>query len=95
MGPQGDQNEIFALFCSINDRFYKGFAPKNPGALRAPQTFILLMVYGCFFDDLATFRRKSHFATPVRVLGCFQCPSEPGRAGRGQAVSDFLTTARC
>ena len=55
-------------FCSINDRFYKGLVQGNSGALKPPQTFILLRFYSYFFDDLALFDKKLHFTTGVMLL---------------------------
>ena len=55
-------------FCFKFDRFYKVFLQNFPGALRAPETFILVRVYGDFLSHRTPFRQILRFATPLMVF---------------------------
>ena len=55
--PDGQMCDV----CYKNDRFYKVIFENFPGGLRAPETFILVMVYGDFLSH------RSHF-DKFRVL---------------------------
>ena len=70
-------------FCFIIDRFYKVIFAKNPGALRAPETFIIVMVYEDILIQNRNSDPKSHFATPLMVFAPFCSTRRRGQGGGG------------
>ena len=70
-GRSVTQNGQCVILWSINDRFYKGMYTKISGALRAPKTHILPMVYWPEFPDSALFDQRSQKLCLVMLSSTF------------------------